>query len=37
MFVESKMSHEEQEQQIQKDMKEDEMWLPWGLTPREKA
>ena len=33
MFVESKMSHEEQELLIQKDMKEDEMWLPRGLTP----
>ena len=29
MFVEAKISHIEQEQLIQKDMKEDEMWLPW--------
>ena len=29
MFVEGKMSHAEQELLIQKDMKEDEMWLPW--------
>ena len=29
MFVEGKISHEEQELLIQKDMKEDEMWLPW--------
>ena len=29
MFVEGKISHAEQEQLIQKDMKEDEMWLPW--------
>ena len=29
MFVEGKISHEEQELLIQKDMKEDDMWLPW--------
>lgn len=29
MFVEGKISHEEQEMLIQKDMNEDEMWLPW--------
>ena len=29
MFVEGKISHEQQELLIQKDMKEDEMWLPW--------
>ncbi len=29
MFVEGKISHAEQEMLIQKDMKEDEMWLPW--------
>jgi len=29
MFVEGKMSHAEQELLIQKDMKEDDMWLPW--------
>lgn len=29
MFVEGKISHAEQELLIQKDMKEDEMWLPW--------
>jgi REP element-mobilizing transposase RayT len=29
MFVEGKISHDEQEMLIQKDMKEDEMWLPW--------
>ncbi|SCY76454.1 MULTISPECIES: transposase [Butyrivibrio] len=29
MFVEGKISHEEQEMLIQKDIKEDEMWLPW--------
>ena len=29
MFVEGKISHAEQEQLIQKDMKEDDMWLPW--------
>ena len=28
-FVEEKISHAEQELLIQKDMKEDEMWLPW--------
>ncbi len=28
MFVEGKNSHEEQEMLIQKDMKEDDMWLP---------
>ena len=28
-FVEEKISHEEQELLIQKDMKEDDMWLPW--------
>ncbi len=28
MFVETKISHEEQEMLIQKDMKEDDMWLP---------
>ncbi|MBR4345139.1 MAG: transposase [Lachnospiraceae bacterium] len=34
MFVEGKISHEEQELLIQKDMKEDEMWLP-GVRPHE--
>ena len=29
MFVEGKISHAEQEMLIQKDMGEDEMWLPW--------
>ena len=29
MFVEGKISHAEQEILIQKDMKEDDMWLPW--------
>lgn len=29
MFVEGKISHTEQEMLIQKDMKEDDMWLPW--------
>lgn len=29
MFVEGKISHVEQEMLIQKDMKEDDMWLPW--------
>ncbi len=29
MFVEGKISHLEQEMLIQKDMKEDDMWLPW--------
>ncbi len=29
IFVEGKISHAEQEMLIQKDMKEDEMWLPW--------
>lgn len=29
MFVEGRISHAEQEMLIQKDMKEDEMWLPW--------
>ena len=29
MFVEGKISHAEQELIIQKDMKEDDMWLPW--------
>lgn len=29
MFVEGKISHAEQEMMIQKDMKEDDMWLPW--------
>lgn len=29
MFVEGKISHVEQELLIQKDMKEDDMWLPW--------
>lgn len=29
MFVEGKMSHEEHELLIQKDMNEDDMWLPW--------
>ena len=29
MFVEGKMSHTEKELLIQKDMKEDDMWLPW--------
>ena len=30
MFVEGKISHAEQEMLIMTDMKEDEMWLPWG-------
>ena len=29
MFVEGKISHAEQELLIQKDMKKDDMWLPW--------
>ncbi len=29
MFVEGKISHAEQELLIQKDIKEDDMWLPW--------
>lgn len=29
MFVEGKISHAEQEMLIQKDMKEDDQWLPW--------
>jgi len=29
MFVEGKISHAEQELLIQKNMKEDDMWLPW--------
>ncbi|WP_034482558.1 transposase [Butyrivibrio sp. AE2015] len=29
LFVEGKISHAEQEMLIQKDMKEDDMWLPW--------
>ena len=29
MFVEGALSHEEQEYLIQKDMGEDERWLPW--------
>ena len=29
MFVEGNISHEEQEMLIQKDIKEDDMWLPW--------
>lgn len=29
IFVEGKISHAEQEMLIQKDMKEDDMWLPW--------
>ena len=29
MFVEGKISHAEQEMLIQRDMGEDEMWLPW--------
>ena len=29
MFVEGKISHAEQEMLIRKDMKEDDMWLPW--------
>ena len=29
MFVEGALSHEEQELLIQKDMGEDEKWLPW--------
>ncbi len=29
MIVEGKISHAEQEMLIQKDMKEDDMWLPW--------
>lgn len=29
MFVEGKISHAEQEMLIQKDIREDEMWLPW--------
>ena len=31
MFVEGKISHAEQELLIQKDMKEDDMWLPWQI------
>ena len=30
MFVEGKLSHAEQEMLIQKDIGEDEMWLPWN-------
>ena len=29
MFVEGKISHAEQEMLIMKDMKENELWLPW--------
>ena len=29
MFVEGRISHSEQELLIQKDMKEDDLWLPW--------
>jgi hypothetical protein len=29
MFVEGRISHAEQELLIQKDMKEDDLWLPW--------
>ena len=29
MFVEGKISHAEQEQLIQMDMREDDLWLPW--------
>ena len=29
LFVEGKISHAEQELLIQRDMKEDDMWLPW--------
>ena len=29
MFVEGKISHAEQEMLIQKDIKEDDMWMPW--------
>ena len=29
MFVEGKISHAEQEMLIQKDIREDDMWLPW--------
>lgn len=29
LFVEEKISHEEHEQLIQKDIKENELWLPW--------
>ena len=29
MFVEGKISHAEQEMLIRKEMKEDDMWLPW--------
>ena len=29
MFVEGKISRAEQEMLIQKEMKEDDMWLPW--------
>ena len=29
MFVEGRISHEEQEMLIRKDMSEDEQWLPW--------
>ena len=32
MFVEGKISHAEQELLIQKDMKEDDMWMPWDET-----
>lgn len=31
MFVEGKISHAEQELLIQKEMKEDDMWLPWDI------
>lgn len=29
MFVEGKISHAEQKLLIQKDMREDDLWLPW--------
>ncbi len=29
MFVEGKISHAEHEMLIMKDMKENELWLPW--------
>ena len=33
MFVEEKISHEEQERLIQKEMRENDMWLPVGSDP----
>ena len=37
IIVESKMSHEEQEMLIRKDIMEDDHWLPWEKTKREQA